>query len=93
MACSGDSAPVLRVGYAGTLRPVVNDSTPLQRPTSNATRHPDALDEAQNQACISKTVQSAQVPTAQQHRAYVWLAERKSPGHDTLGQTREKLSR
>ena len=68
-------------------------TAPLLRSISNAARHPAALNETQAQAWLTQVVRSAQIPTAQHHRAYVWVAERELSDRDTLRQAREKLCR
>ena len=68
-------------------------TAPLLRSISNAARHPAALNETQAQAWLTQVVRSAQIPTAQHHRAYVWVAEREPSDRDTLRQAREKLCR
>jgi hypothetical protein len=59
----------------------------------DAARYPVAINEAQTQAWLTLAVGSAQLSTAQHHRAHVWLAEREPPDHDTIRQAREKLRR
>ena len=68
-------------------------TAPLLRSISNAARHPAALNETQAQAWLTQVVRSAQIPTAQHHRAYVWVAGREPSDRDTLRQAREKLCR
>lgn len=53
----------------------------------------ESLNETQAQAWLTQVVRSAQIPTAQHHRAYVWVAEREPSDRDTLRQAREKLCR
>lgn len=63
-------------------------TAPLLRSISNAARHPAALNETQAQAWLTQVVRSAQIPTAQHHRAHVRLAEGKSSHRYALRQAR-----